>query len=803
MIKRLLLILNVLIPLITFAQTTTGSWKVYSRYTNISKMEQTPDKVYFLSSNSLYSYDKNTQQTYSYSSLNKLNDNYIKDIYYNAEGKYIVITYPTGNIDLLYDNGNVVNVSLIKDAVFIFNPDINDVAFMDNNIYIATKYGLVVYDEQNHKVKFSGIYNKEISFVTCVGDYVIVDQNHTLYYLHKDGRFESFSNFTNIASGYYFNDIQGISGNKMLAYASNKNVNLFTFDFANNKRSISSIDATQSVTQLIKGKDNFYFVSSDSIVYSINSEGTKNAHSKLPKELYTQIKSIWDNPNDIWAGDSKGIANYNIESGNADVLKDKIKPTSFSVDIPFFITSDKKGKVYVSTHAESRYLGLSNWKASFINTIDGNKVEDITPYGLESYDTYTNSPVDYLPGHQLGDALQLVLDPEDEETYYVGTFWDGIYKIKNGKMLSHYYTYKNGNSFYKSNSSFIAIYGCRVIALAFDKDNNLWCVNEVNKGDACLHFLPAEARKKETTVVEDWIPIKLGSFVGSRDVRLVICKKSNMIFICDGTWNSPIVAYDTKGTYSDVSDDTYYLWDYFIDQDGKIYDPNRVSAICEDNEGHVWIGTTNGVIEITDPSKANDPSMTVKHLKTLNEAGTEYTGYLLDALHVTTIAADERNRKWLGTLNNGVYLVDEKGEKIIEHFTSDNSYYPGGISYSIYVHPITNSVFMSTQNGLVEYNASSSPSKEDYSYVYTYPNPIKPDYTGWITIKGLMDNSNVKVCDLSGNVIYSTRSKGGMVIWDGCDEKGQRVKAGVYLVYASQDEIAVDAVPVTKILVVD
>ena len=137
MIKRLLLILNVLIPLITFAQTTTGSWKVYSRYTKVSKMEQTPDKIYFLSGNSLYSYDKNTQQSYSYSSLNKLNDNYIKDIFYNKEGKYVVITYPTGNIDLLYDNGEVVNVSMIKDAVFTFNPDINDIAFSDDKIYIA------------------------------------------------------------------------------------------------------------------------------------------------------------------------------------------------------------------------------------------------------------------------------------------------------------------------------------------------------------------------------------------------------------------------------------------------------------------------------------------------------------------------------------------------------------------------------------------------------------------------------------------------------------------------------------------
>ncbi len=796
MIKRLLLILNVLIPLITFAQATTGSWKVYSRYTKVSKMEQTPDKIYFLSGNSLYSYDKNTQQSYSYSSLNKLNDNYIKDIFYNKEGKYVVITYPTGNIDLLYDNGEVVNVSMIKDAVFTFNPDINDIAFSDDKIYIATKYGLVVYDESKHQVIVSGIYNKEISFVTCVGDYVIVDQNHALYYLHKDGRFESFSNFTNIASGNYFNDIQGISENKMLVYASNKNINLFTFDFVNNKSSASSIDATQSVAQIIKGRDDYYFVSSDSIVYSINADGVKNTHSKLPTSLLSQTLSIWDNPNNIWAGDANGVANYNIENGSEDVLVDKLKPTSFSVDYPFYITSDSNGKVYISNHGESRYFGFSGtWWYSYINTIDLNgKVENITPSGLASVNSAS-------PNYKRKDgkpysSFQLVIDPEDPETYYLSTYFDGIYKIKNGQQVSHYN---------EKNSSLYAIYGCRVFGLAFDKENNLWCVNEVNpnKGDPALHMLPADARKKETTTIEDWNPIKLGAFTGGRDVQIIICKKSNMIFICDGVWDSPIVAYDTKGTYSDISDDTFYLWDYFLDQDGKIYDPNRVSALCEDNEGHVWIGTTNGVIEITDPSKANDPSMTVKHLKTINEAGTEYTGYLLDALHVTTIATDEKNRKWLGTLNNGIYLVDEKGEKIIKHFTSDNSYYPGGISYNVYIHPITKSVFMSTQNGLVEYNASSSLSKEDYSDVYTYPNPVKPDYTGWITIKGLMDNSNVKVCDLSGNVIYSTRSKGGMVIWDGCDEKGQRVKAGVYLVYASQDEIAVDAVPVTKILVVD
>ena len=102
----------------------------------------------------------------------------------------------------------------------------------------------------------------------------------------------------------------------------------------------------------------------------------------------------------------------------------------------------------------------------------------------------------------------------------------------------------------------------------------------------------------------------------------------------------------------------------------------------------------------------------------------------------------------------------------------------------------------------MEYNPSSSPAKENYSDVYVYPNPVKPDYTGWITINGLMQNSNVKIVDTNGNTCYSSVSQGGKVTWDGCDLNGNRVKAGVYLVYASQGNVNTETTPLTKIMVV-
>ena len=105
--------------------------------------------------------------------------------------------------------------------------------------------------------------------------------------------------------------------------------------------------------------------------------------------------------------------------------------------------------------------------------------------------------------------------------------------------------------------------------------------------------------------------------------------------------------------------------------------------------------------------------------------------------------------------------------------------------------------------GMYLYSSTSAPAAEDYSEVYAYPNPVRPDYSGWITINGLMDNSLVKIADMKGNVLYSTVSEGGMVVWDGCNADGSRVRSGVYLVLASQNASGDPSGVVTKIVVIN
>jgi flagellar hook assembly protein FlgD len=72
--------------------------------------------------------------------------------------------------------------------------------------------------------------------------------------------------------------------------------------------------------------------------------------------------------------------------------------------------------------------------------------------------------------------------------------------------------------------------------------------------------------------------------------------------------------------------------------------------------------------------------------------------------------------------------------------------------------------------------------------VYAYPNPVRPDYTGLITITGLTYQADVKILTANGTLVKEGRSTGGSFTWDGTDMKGKRVASGVYMVNTATNE---------------
>jgi hypothetical protein len=114
-------------------------------------------------------------------------------------------------------------------------------------------------------------------------------------------------------------------------------------------------------------------------------------------------------------------------------------------------------------------------------------------------------------------------------------------------------------------------------------------------------------------------------------------------------------------------------------------------------------------------------------------------------------------------------------------------------------------MYIGTAKGVVSIRTlTSSGSKNHQSDIYAFPNPVRPDYYGPIAIKGLARDSNVKITDINGRLIYETKALGGQAIWNGTDYNGRKAASGVYLVFASGTETheKPDAI-VTKIVFIN
>ena len=144
---------------------------------------------------------------------------------------------------------------------------------------------------------------------------------------------------------------------------------------------------------------------------------------------------------------------------------------------------------------------------------------------------------------------------------------------------------------------------------------------------------------------------------------------------------------------------------------------------------------------------------------------------------------DAANRKWIGTNEDGLYLLSADGLKQLEHFTTDNSPLLSNSILALAYDEISGTVYISCEGGVMSYVSDAVAGADNYSEVVCYPNPVRPEYLGPLHITGLKDNTEVRICDISNHEVYSTISEGGSITWDLVDESGNRIKAGVYLVY--------------------
>ncbi|MGP1492640.1 MAG: type IX secretion system anionic LPS delivery protein PorZ [Prevotella fusca] len=370
----------------------------------------------------------------------------------------------------------------------------------------------------------------------------------------------------------------------------------------------------------------------------------------------------------------------------------------------------------------------------------------------------------------------VAVDPRNSNHVFVGAR-TGLYEFLSGKMVAFY---NKDNSILQSamddgrelGNDYVLVNG-----LAYDREGNLWVLNNQTKKENLIRM----SKDGQMTSFSKAELMKDG--VGLSGLSQMRLDSRNLLWFCNDHWIQPgLFSYDPKN-------DKLNAYTRFINDDGSNVDITAVHCWAEDLDNNIWIGTTAGPLLLQRSQMNKQDSYRFVQVKVPRNDGTNLADYLLAGLEITAMAVDGGGRKWFGTKGNGVYLISADNMMQLKHFITTNSNLLSNNIQSISINHATGEVFFATDKGLCSYmsDATKAVDSPDDNSTYAYPNPVKPGYTGPVTIVGLSLNADVKIVTTNGVLVAEGTSNGGTFVWDGKDKNGKRVASGVYMVQSADE----------------
>ena len=370
------------------------------------------------------------------------------------------------------------------------------------------------------------------------------------------------------------------------------------------------------------------------------------------------------------------------------------------------------------------------------------------------------------------------VDPTNENHIFAGAR-NGLYEYRNGKFVKYYANHNSPiESFHGTDKEYQIISGVK-----FDQEGNVWIFNSQAPSTSMIKFSNGSFTKLNHP---ELMKLNDGGYKNksNAELRRIMIDSQGTMWFTNNNWTLPALYQYNMQT------DAIKAYETFINQDGsEIIVKQGVRCVTEDLDKNIWIGTSEGPLML-DRKEINNGGSTFTQIKVPRNDGTNYADYLLDHINITSMAIDGANRKWFGTLNNGVYLISADNMVQIQHFTTDNSPLLSNTVKSIAINPTNGEVFFGTDLGLCSFMSDATEPNEEMikDNVWAYPNPVEPGYTGLITITGLSLDADVKILAANGALVAEGRSNGGSFTWDGCDRQGRRVASGVYMVATATND---------------
>ena len=645
-----------------------------------------------------------------------------------------------GNIDLIFDNGKILNVYDIANANFI-NKEIKDIINIDGKCYIGGAFGLVEFFPNKNGDTFEQTFGDSYRLVSVnkiqyFGNdtlYIATEQNGVQYISLKD-------NLSDPKNWKSINKDNGLPTNNISDVYLYKNELYFT----SGKQLIKKVDSTY---QVIKQFD-----------YDVNG------FFQYDLDLYVDDQFVFRN-----ISNTKSFSYF----GN-DTITGSIHNRVFVVNDAIFLLSEFEGLIDILNFKVNRKYTP---KTSYSNAIydmevdsKGNLWATTGVRGFMKYDgeewTYFNSFIKNNEGKNIPiNAYKSISINQNDDIYLGYRGQDGQLVMKNNNGVYDYLIYN------ESNSGFVGVDPTKppsffeAAETQFDRNGVAWTVNWADFYPG--PFLVAEDNGK-FYAFNNCIGVKKRGFM-----RLAIDNSGTKWVGADqSNEREGIVLYNENGTLADKSDDI--CMNLKTDNVSELAN-NTITSLVLDKNGWIWAGTPTGITYFLNPSAAtydDNPNSLIAVRPSV------FQDFAVNHIYV-----DALNYKWIST-SKGLYVYNADATKQVAFINSSNSALPTDDVKNVTINERTGEVYIATILGLYKANSISVKPSSEYD-ITCYPQPFKPEQGSLLTIEGLAGKSDIRIITPNGFLIKQIDAIGDKIFWDGKDGSGNFVKSGVYLILAS------------------
>lgn len=723
--KSNFLIIFCLIGLLSHAQNSR--WEDHFSYKSVSGITQVGNFLYCTSSHAIFSYDLEYNELKKISKTNKLNSIQPTSLAYNQAYDYVIVGYLSGELDILGEQSyNFIEIPLDE---YQGSKKINHLYTEGQWLTISAAYGVSMFNLERREFAETAFFRQSGDFFTANESVIF---NNRLYAASERGVYshemnDLIPNFNNweLAQNLPSTDFKHIEKfNEQLIAASGGNVYVFqngNWSVLRNFGAVKDLNATAD----------YLSITTANTIYVLDANLNQVGQSSINA---TAQAGIFVN-NEAFVGTAE---NGMIRLSSQEA----IYPDGPFSNSTMSVTATQQN-VWM-THGGIIDLNLPAWNTEGYSHFNGIEWQHV---GREEM-------------NNVHDVTQITVNPNDINQIYATSWhqWYGVFEMNNDELVAEY---NSTNSSILYNRKYEDRPYMKLGGTDLDKQGNLY-VTQSYIGAQDHNLL----HKK--TPAGSWSSFSLQNFnQGAPGVQKPVVDDKGFVWVASGRGSGLVVTN---------MDEAYQI----LSGEGQGNLPSsNVFTVAIDKNSSAWIGTqqglhvkSNALRELQSGNPETQPIVIVQD--GIPEA-------LLTDIAINDIAVDGSNRKWIATRGAGVFYVSEFGRETIFHFTEDNSPLPSNVVYDISVDNTTGMVYFATQGGLVSYKGDAKDTGDSFGEIVAYPNPVRPNYNGVITIKGLADRADVRITDVVGNLIHKDRAAGGIIQWDGTNLKGQKVASGIYL----------------------